>query len=517
MRQMIDLRKGRVVWICVLIAAFLTTGTNISYADGFSDQVERSLQGTITDEAGQPIEGADVRVGAYSPETGFRFIASAATDAEGEYAISYTQSVFDAVSAILTVDSHVIVFEVQSGTLDFQLPEERAVITGKITYVDEFATPVSHYPISLSVYLGRGGWIPIADTTTDYDGNYSFSIIPGTFQTAHGPNAFELVYNHNLPEGIGEFHLGDRLVRDKQVTDKLPSTPFNGRLEVDVTDESDAPVENADVELAGTNIPLYQTGHYFFSDVIRGGAYTLKVTAPGYLPQEAPIEINGEVYRQSVKLVRSDDTAPVTQAAVSEQPRSGSWYNTDVHVTLTAADNQSGIARTVYSLDNGGTWLEYDGVITLRDEGEHTLLYRSQDQAGNLEQEKRLSVKIDKTAPTLKLALNRYTLSPANHKMVPIRAIVDGFDAGAGIEVIRLTSITVSDFKHSSKSKPHASDIQNAEYGTYDTAFQLRAESAGKGSERHYTVLYTATDKAGNESTATAVVKVVKHKKGMEK
>ncbi|RIX50101.1 hypothetical protein D3P08_21365 [Paenibacillus nanensis] len=514
MRQMIDFRKGRVVWVCVLIAAFLTTSTNISYADGFSDQADRSLQGTITDEAGLPIEGADVRVGAYSPETGFRFLASAATDAEGKYAISYTQSVYDAVSAILTVNSHVIVFEVRSDTLDFQLPEERAVITGNITYVDEFATPVSQYPISLSVYLGRGGRIPIADITTDYDGNYSFSIIPGTFQTAHGPNAFELVYNHNFPEGIVEFHLGDRLVRDKQVTDKLPSTPFNGRLEVDVTDESDAPVENAAVELAGTNIPLYQTGHYFFSNVIRGGAYSLKVTAPGYLPQEAPIEINGGVIRKSLKLVRSDDTAPVTEAEVSEQPRSGGWHNTDVHVTLTAADNQSGVERTTYSLDNGSTWRVYDGGITLSHEGEHTLLYRSQDKAGNLEQEKQLGVKIDKTAPTLELALNRYTLSPANHKMVPIRAIVEGSDAGAGIESIQLTSITVSDFKHSPKSKPHESDIQNAEYGTYDTAFQLRAEIAGKGSERHYTILYTATDKAGNQSTATAVVKVIKHKKG---
>jgi hypothetical protein len=49
---------------------------------------------------------------------------------------------------------------------------------------------------------------------------------------------------------------------------------------------------------------------------------------------------------------------------------------------------------------------------------------------------------------------------------------------------------------------------QGATIGTLDTDFMLRAERSGKGNGRIYTITYSITDAAGNQSTAIATVKV---------
>jgi hypothetical protein len=51
-------------------------------------------------------------------------------------------------------------------------------------------------------------------------------------------------------------------------------------------------------------------------------------------------------------------------------------------------------------------------------------------------------------------------------------------------------------------------DIQDAEFGTYDTHFRLRAEKSARGQSRIYTVTYTVTDHAGNQAQAVGKVRV---------
>jgi hypothetical protein len=52
------------------------------------------------------------------------------------------------------------------------------------------------------------------------------------------------------------------------------------------------------------------------------------------------------------------------------------------------------------------------------------------------------------------------------------------------------------------------SDIQGAEIGTADTTFSLRAERAGYGTGRFYTVTYTAVDGSDNQAEDSAEVTV---------
>ncbi|MFE7710197.1 ThuA domain-containing protein [Streptomyces sp. NPDC057486] len=98
----------------------------------------------------------------------------------------------------------------------------------------------------------------------------------------------------------------------------------------------------------------------------------------------------------------ADKTPPLTTAKTDPaQPDSG-WFTGPVRVTLTAADEEkgSGVDRTEYRLD-GGAWTAYTTPVIVAGDGSHTLAYRSTDKAGNVEDVKAVTAKIDTKAPTV--------------------------------------------------------------------------------------------------------------------
>jgi hypothetical protein len=190
--------------------------------------------------------------------------------------------------------------------------------------------------------------------------------------------------------------------------------------------------------------------------------------------------------------------APVTTATLSPAAPNGknSWYTTDVTVSLSVYANVYGGAVTTEYQVNDGAWITYTGTIPAFGEGTYKFGYRSTDQAGNVEQLKTVEFKVDKTAPSLTVQLDKTSIWPANHKMVTVNATLNSSDAISGVESVVLTSIT------SNQPDSGQGDIQ-ANLGTATTSFILRAEKP-----RIYTITYTATDKAGNKTVTTASVTV---------
>src|SRR5206468_3763934 len=109
-----------------------------------------------------------------------------------------------------------------------------------------------------------------------------------------------------------------------------------------------------------------------------------------------------------------DTVAPMT----SDDAPSG-WHNTAVTVHLSATDNAggSGVDKTYYKVDVGsyavGTTVTIGAPADHSNDGTHTISYYSKDNAGNVENVKTATVKIDTADPTITL-LSRLPAVNAN-------------------------------------------------------------------------------------------------------
>ncbi|MBE1485117.1 ThuA domain-containing protein [Plantactinospora soyae] len=97
--------------------------------------------------------------------------------------------------------------------------------------------------------------------------------------------------------------------------------------------------------------------------------------------------------------VKIDATAPVSSAAFAP-PTDDGWHSGTIPVTLTSTDTGSGVATLEWSLD-GGAWTPYTEPVNVTGDGQHELLYRATDTAGNAETLKSAIVKIDGVKPTV--------------------------------------------------------------------------------------------------------------------
>jgi hypothetical protein len=117
----------------------------------------------------------------------------------------------------------------------------------------------------------------------------------------------------------------------------------------------------------------------------------------------------------------------------------------------------------------------------------------------------------DTTAPQLSVVLTPDTLWPPNHHMVDVQATVIASD-NCGTPTIALASLT-SNEADDALGRGDGKTTGDIQPGTDDFHFSLRAERAGAGSGRIYTVVYTATDGAGNAASEAGLV-VVPHDLG---
>jgi len=115
----------------------------------------------------------------------------------------------------------------------------------------------------------------------------------------------------------------------------------------------------------------------------------------------------------------------------------------------------------------------------------------------------------DTTPPDLSVQLSPRVLWPVNHKMVNIRATVHASDSCGSVAELKLLSIVSNQADNGFGDGNTTHDI-SAKIGTLDQNFQLRAERAGPGRDRIYTVTYQATDDSGNQASVSQDV-VVPH------
>ncbi|MDQ0897885.1 OmpL47-type beta-barrel domain-containing protein [Paenibacillus sp. V4I7] len=118
------------------------------------------------------------------------------------------------------------------------------------------------------------------------------------------------------------------------------------------------------------------------------------------------IDAAGNQETQKSVTIKIDRTAPVITAAVTAASPDGQngWYVDEVTVSLAAEDTLSGVATMEYSVDEGANWQTYQAPVTINQDGSYIIMYRSVDNAGNVETARNISFNLDAHMPSVTIS-----------------------------------------------------------------------------------------------------------------
>lgn len=189
----------------------------------------------------------------------------------------------------------------------------------------------------------------------------------------------------------------------------------------------------------------------------------------------------GNAETQKSLTVRVDNTAPTTQISASGTAGANGWFRSAVQVSLNASDTQVGVNVTMYRVDGGPTMV-YSGPFTISGEGQHQVLYWSNDKLSNTETQQTATIKIDSTVPTAQNSVS----GPAGG---------NGYYKGP----VQFT-MTASD---------NLSGVANKYYRINGGATQTYSSVLTISSDGNYTIDYWSVDLAGNVSgVGTVPIKI---------
>lgn len=194
-----------------------------------------------------------------------------------------------------------------------------------------------------------------------------------------------------------------------------------------------------------------------------------------------------------------DKTPPQIAGLRSPAANPAGWNTTDVTVTFACADEVSGIA----------TCEDTPQVVTAEGSGQSRTA-RAVDHAGNEASAIVGMINIDRTAPSATCGVTPAVLWPANHGLVEVRSIVEVSDLLSGSAGVVLLSAASSepDDAEGDGDGTTTGDVRGFVPGSAGTEGWLRAERAGSGPGRTYTLTYRARDRAGNTVDCAALAEV---------
>lgn len=205
-----------------------------------------------------------------------------------------------------------------------------------------------------------------------------------------------------------------------------------------------------------------------------------------------------------------DETVPVV--TLTEPADGAELPSLTVLVRGTVSEAAQVTVNGVAAGVSAGPPYTFEATVTLPDQGAHRIVATAVDPSGNRGTAVAVvGVRIlDSTPPTLELAATPDRLWPPNHRMVPVVvdvAVTDEEDPAPQVVLLAVSSSEPDDAPGDGDGDT-VHDVQGAEVGTDDRELLLRAERAGDGPGRVYTLTYQATDQAGNTTQASVEVRV---------
>jgi hypothetical protein len=147
---------------------------------------------------------------------------------------------------------------------------------------------------------------------------------------------------------------------------------------------------------------------------------------------------------------------------------------------------------------------ENPAIVAVGAEGITNVGYAATDVAGNVEQSRSATIKIDRNGPVIAgLPAPGCTLSPAKHQLVQVASVA----AEDGLSGLASLDITAS--SNEPDSGTGGGDVPQ-DIVINGGAVLLRAERSPSGNGRVYTIAATGKDAAGTTTTVTATCSVPK-------
>ena len=176
---------------------------------------------------------------------------------------------------------------------------------------------------------------------------------------------------------------------------------------------------------------------------------------------------------------------PDTDPPSTNNDYDGLWHTSDFTITLIAADNGSGVAKTYYRINEGPTKsIDVDGQPLITIEGfNNTLEFWSRDNADIEELPHNLltGIKLDKTPPTGSIEINN---GSAYTTLRSVTLTINAIDAMSGVYRVRYSNDGVWDTEPWEIPLPNKAWTLTAGDGTKTVYYQIR-DSAGLISETY--------------------------------
>jgi hypothetical protein len=149
-----------------------------------------------------------------------------------------------------------------------------------------------------------------------------------------------------------------------------------------------------------------------------------------------------------------------------------------------------------------------DNAPSFFSKGETTVTFTATDDSGNVAACSAKVTVVDTTPPEISVEMTPDVMWPPNHKFWTITAEIEVEDVCDPDPQVELVSISSNEQANGNGDGNTSNDIRDADFGTDDREFMLRAERAGGGDGRIYTITYRATDCDGNAAEDSAEVRV---------
>jgi hypothetical protein len=191
---------------------------------------------------------------------------------------------------------------------------------------------------------------------------------------------------------------------------------------------------------------------------------------PGTKTIRLEVRDSGGLTDTTTRTVAVSEVAPVTVDTLTGTIGANNWFTSNVVLNLTATDDYSGVDIIRYVIGTG-SWINYSGNVTMSSEGVFVVIFSSIDNSSIEEANQTVTVKIDKSLPTLTFNQSSGLTVTKNYNVVSW----NGSDAVSGIDHFE---VKIGDGSFVSVGKAMSYNFTGLTNGTYNVTVKA-VDNAG--------------------------------------